>query len=136
MKRREPWYQRATRREDCIRRGRACPLCYAARETVEFTALYPAPASTPDRCPECITGFGRVKATRYADDMKLGPARYRPHRMIAVGAGPVVRIRKCQDCQHKWTTLETLPGAAPCWDVSRCECGKRMTICNPSRGVE
>lgn len=120
MKHREPWYQyAANRRSDHLRRVRVCVRCGLERETIEFSTKMPKPASTPDRCPKCIIGPGRVRYVK-----RRGEPNFAHKTQESIGC--VVRKRRCTECKTTWTTYETLPGAARHPDITRCECGARM----------
>ncbi len=121
--REEPWHQPASRRKHNIERIRQCDNCGMLVQTVEFheTRGEPVPESTPDRCPECIVGPGRVIATRYPGDRYVGKGS-----MLKKGA--VVRARQCACCKHRWATNEMYRGGRSHLDITRCSCGHRMRV--------
>lgn len=122
IKRNTPWYKYAARlRSDHVRRTRECPRCGLQRETIEFAALMPKPESTPDRCPKCFIGPGKVKRT-------IRRGGYNFSHKIQESIGCVIRRRKCTECKHKWSTYETLLKAALHPDITRCQCGARMKV--------
>jgi hypothetical protein len=120
----EPWFKRAIRRtKHKILRVRQC-RCGETRETVEIHGRRkPTPQSTPDRCPACFIGPGRIQSMNYADNK---PTTFKATEGIPPGS--TYRKRRFTYFGTTWGTFELLTSGFPMRDITRCHCGLRMKI--------